>query len=172
MAKNRGRRRSGEESGGTGGLPTMGEDSIGSIFQENTAGNEGAGGTLKDISGKYHNLQGGHGTTDVDIQALARGIKNVVENREFTGNEFNEVYKLDKAFGLETYYDPFERQVLNKINRQLAKNGSVSTSDVTDYIVDSYIYQYNKEYMNQRDTNKFLRTEFKDDLNAVIDELD
>ena len=169
MAKNRGRRRGNESEGGTGGLPTMGEDSIGAIFQENNAGN---GGTLKDISDKYHNLKGGHGTTDVDIQALAKGIKNVVDNREFTGTEFNEVYKLDKAFGLETYYDPFERQVLNKINRAIAKNGTVSTSDVTDYIVDSYIYQYNKEYLNQRDTNKFLRNEFKNDLNTVIDELD
>ena len=39
MAKNRGRRRSGEGSGGAGGLPTMGEDSTGAIFQGNNAGN-------------------------------------------------------------------------------------------------------------------------------------
>lgn len=118
------------------------------------------------ITDKYHNFEGSYGKSDVDINSVADFVKNIVENREFTRPEG--MYDLDSAFGLETYYDPYERQVLNKINRRLEKNGNITPEEVVDDLVESYIYQYNKEYKNQRDTNNFLRHEFKDDLLELI----
>lgn len=151
----------GNESNGTV-LPTMGEDVTGTVFEE--TGRPTINKT--EISEKYHNLTGPHGTTDVDIESLANKIIELVDTQIFT--DVDEMYSLDQAMGVETFYNPYERQVINRINRTLRKNGDVTTEDVVDHLVESYIYQYKKEYVNQKDVNTFLRHEFKDDLNNMI----
>lgn len=125
------------------------------------------------IIDKYNNFEGSSGRTTVDINSLANWVKDVVDSpfntiSTFPIGDVDAMYDFDQAFGLETYWEPYERQVLNKIRRSYEKNGQVTAEEVVDDLVESYIYQYNKEYKNQRDTNNFLRHEFKDDLLELI----
>ena len=117
---------------------------------------------------KYHNFHGNYGESDIDIEGLADRVISIVTRRESTG--FDEMFSFDQAFGLEVYQIPYENQVVNRVNRTIQKNGDITPEEVVDHMVESYIYQYNKEYRNQRDTNKFLRGEFKEDLNNMIQE--
>lgn len=150
---------------GIGNLHTMGEDTTGTGFMSD---GERADTIANSTQDKYHNFEGPKGKTDLDINSLADKIIKIVNQRKFESPD--EMYDLDRAFGLETYWEPYERQVLNKINRTIDKNWDITPEDVVDHMIESYIYQYNKEYKNQRETNKFLRGEFRDDLIEVINQ--
>lgn len=128
--------------------------------------------SVNDLEDKYHNFEGHFGKTNLDIDTLARGVRHIRDTLELGDEGVDEIHKLDHAFGVETSIRLFDRQFMNKLNKTLRQKGYLNNEEIIDHMVETYIYQYNREYRNQRDTNKFLRNEFKNDLLNMTNYLD
>lgn len=104
----------------------------------------------------------------IPIQDIATQIRCICDEREIHYEIIQLMVFFDSMGEVEVYTEPYYKQFCRKVNLRW-KQERLTYRQVADDLVESYIYQYKKEYKNKRWFNLKLR-KFKTDLITTLEE--